>query len=67
MSSAERTISEDVNVLTFLMTNIILQAPRNNLITYPLLEDYMRGLVRNGKEVYVVMSLYVSCGLGSEG
>lgn len=65
--SADRTSSEEDNAATFLMTNIIPQAPRNNQETWAGLEDYTRKLVENGMEVYVVMGSYGIGGTGSEG
>ena len=53
--SADRTKSEEDNSATFLMMNIIPQAPKNNQETWANLEDYTRDLVGDGMEVYVVM------------
>ncbi|WP_345162469.1 DNA/RNA non-specific endonuclease [Pontibacter saemangeumensis] len=65
--SADRTRSEEDNSATFLMTNMIPQAPRNNQETWANLEDYTRELVREGLEVYVVMGSYGEGGTGSKG
>ncbi|MFD3002682.1 DNA/RNA non-specific endonuclease [Pontibacter toksunensis] len=65
--SADRTKSEDDNAATFLMTNIIPQAPNNNQETWANLEDYTRDLVRDGMEVYVVMGSYGIGGTGDSG
>lgn len=65
--SADRTKSEEDNAATFLMTNMIPQAPRNNQETWAGLEDYTRELVDQGQEVYVIMGSYGEGGTGSEG
>lgn len=65
--SADRTKSVADNSATFLMTNMIPQAPKNNQETWANLEDYTRDLVRDGNEVYVVMGAYGVGGTGSNG
>lgn len=65
--SADRTKSEEDNSATFLMTNMIPQAPRNNQETWADLEDYTRDLVADGMEVYAVMGGYGEGGTGSNG
>jgi endonuclease G len=65
--SADRTRTEEDNSATFLMTNIIPQAPRNNQETWGNLEAYTRELVGEGMEVYVVMGSYGEGGTGSNG
>lgn len=65
--SADRTKTEEDNAATFLMTNMIPQAPRNNQETWARLEDYTRELVQQGQEVYVIMGSYGVGGTGSEG
>lgn len=65
--SADRTKSEEDNAATFLMTNMIPQAPRNNQETWAGLEDYTRELVEQGQEVYVIMGSYGVGGTGSQG
>jgi endonuclease G len=52
--SADRTSSIAANSSTFLMTNIIPQAPQNNQITWASLEDYCRTLVQSGNELYII-------------
>ncbi|WP_457824569.1 DNA/RNA non-specific endonuclease, partial [Staphylococcus aureus] len=56
--SADRTNTTASNSTTFLMTNIIPQAPDNNRNTWANLEEYTRHLVENGQEVYVIMGNY---------
>jgi endonuclease G len=52
--SADRTASEQANEATFLMTNIVPQAPDNNRGPWAVLEEYTRDLVRAGNEAYIV-------------
>ena len=66
--SADRTSSVDANSSTFLMTNMIPQAPNNNENTWANLEDYLRSQLTGGNEVYIVMGSYGTggtSGLGS--
>lgn len=65
--SADRTSSVANNSATFLMTNMIPQAPNNNQQTWGNLEDYTRTLVNSGNEVYVIMGSYGSGGTGTNG
>jgi endonuclease G len=65
--SADRTRSVEDNSATFLMTNMIPQAPQNNQETWANLEEYTRSLVRVGQEVYVIMGSYGAGGTGSKG
>lgn len=65
--SADRSLTLDDNSATFLMTNMIPQAPMNNQRTWNHLEDYSRDLVQAGNEVYVLMGSYGRGGTGSNG
>lgn len=65
--SGDRTASRDANEATFLMTNMIPQAPNHNQHLWSNLENYTRSLVRDGNEVYVIMGNYGSGGKGSKG
>lgn len=65
--SADRTNTTANNSATFLMTNILPQAPDNNQGPWADLEDYGRELVRQGKELYIVSGSYGSGGIGSNG
>ncbi|MGY0035946.1 DNA/RNA non-specific endonuclease [Pedobacter sp. NJ-S-72] len=65
--SGDRTSSSTANSATFLMTNMIPQAPKNNQQTWANLENYTRSLVTAGNEVYVVMGSYGSGGTGTNG
>lgn len=53
-ASADRTARSADNAATFLMTNVLPQAPDNNQGPWAALENYMRSLVGSGKELYVV-------------
>lgn len=65
--SADRTSSVISNSATFLMTNMIPQAPNNNQITWANLENYTRTLVNAGNEVYVISGGYGQGGAGTNG
>jgi endonuclease G, mitochondrial len=65
--SADRTYSIADNSATFLMSNMIPQAPTNNQQTWAGLENYCRTLVNQGNEVYIIMGSYGSGGTGSAG
>ncbi|WP_295798346.1 DNA/RNA non-specific endonuclease [Mucilaginibacter sp.] len=65
--SGDRTSSTDANSATFLMDNIIPQAPNNNEHTWEHLESYCRNKVKNGNEVYIIMGVYGSGGTGRSG
>jgi len=65
--SADRTSTVAANSSTFLMTNMIPQAPVNNQQTWANLENYARSLVTAGSEVYIVMGSYGTGGTGSSG
>lgn len=65
--SADRTSSKDANSSTFLMTNMIPQAPQNNQQTWAHLEDYLREQTLQGNEVYIIMGSYGKGGTGSKG
>jgi len=65
--SADRSSSLKANSATFLMTNMIPQAPANNQHTWGNLEGYERMLVNKGNEVYVMMGSYGSGGYGTRG
>jgi endonuclease G, mitochondrial len=65
--SADRTATAEDNSATFLMTNMIPQAPQHNRETWAYLEDYTRKLVGAGQEVYVIMGSYGVGGTGTAG
>ncbi|RCJ41940.1 nuclease [Nostoc minutum NIES-26] len=66
--SADRTNTIANNSATFLMTNMIPQAPDNNQGVWANLESYCRDLVVNqGKELYIISGSYGTGGTGSNG
>lgn len=65
--SADRTANQEANSSTFLMDNIIPQAPRNNEQIWEHFESYCRDKVQAGNEVYVIMGNYGIGGTGSRG
>ncbi len=56
--SKDRSSSEDINRVTFLMSNMQPQAPKLNEKTWKYLEDYTRELVSKGNEAYVYAGCY---------
>ncbi len=65
--SGDRTASLDDNSATFLMSNMVPQAPQNNQQTWAHLEEYTRSQVEKGQEAYVVMGSYGRGGTGKNG
>ncbi|WP_179412523.1 DNA/RNA non-specific endonuclease [Mucilaginibacter sp. E4BP6] len=65
--SGDRTSTVAANEETFLMDNMVPQAPQNNEQTWANLEEYGRSLVAAGDEIYVIMGSYGSGGTGSSG
>jgi endonuclease G len=65
--SADRSSSKEANSATFLMTNMIPQAPKNNQRTWGNFEAYLRKQVDAGNEVYIIMGNYGLGGIGSKG
>jgi len=65
--SADRTGSVEDNTATFLMTNMIPQAPINNQQTWAYLENYCRTLIDAGNELYIISGPYGQGGTGSLG
>lgn len=65
--SADRTKSVPDNSATFVMTNMMPQAPNNNRETWRLLEEYTRDLMTQGNEVYIISGAYGQGGSGSQG
>ncbi len=65
--SGDRTADLDANSNTFLMTNMVPQAPHNNQQTWAHLEEYGRSQIQRGQEIYVIMGSYGRGGTGSSG
>jgi endonuclease G, mitochondrial len=66
-NSADRSRSPQDNIPTFLMTNIIPQAPDNNRGVWVELENYSRQLAKSGKQLFIVSGGYGQGGIGSKG
>jgi endonuclease G, mitochondrial len=66
-SSGDRDNNATNNSATFLMTNIVPQAPNNNQGAWNALELYVRGLADNGNEVYCFAGGYGRGGEGKSG
>lgn len=65
--SADRTRSISDNSATFLMTNMMPQAPGNNQGPWEKLESYSRTLVGEGNELYIVAGGVGTGGTGDNG
>ncbi len=65
--SGDRTATLDDNSATFLMSNMVPQAPHNNQQTWAHLEEYTRAQVQRGLEAYVIMGSYGRGGTGKNG
>jgi endonuclease G len=65
--SGDRTSSVADNSATFLMTNMMPQAPDNNQGPWEQLESYCRTLVSQGNELYIVAGGVGIGGTGSNG
>jgi endonuclease G len=65
--SADRTGSVADNSATFLMSNMMPQAPTNNQQTWAGLENYCRTLVNAGNELYIIAGSYGKGGSGTNG
>lgn len=65
--SGDRTNSVPDNDATFLMTNFIPQAPQNNQGVWNNMENYIRGEVTAGNEVYTWMGSAGQGGIGLNG
>jgi len=65
--SGDRTSSTDANGATFLMDNMVPQAPFNNQRTWEHLESFCRAQVQSGNEAYVIMGSYGTGGTGTNG
>ncbi|MFT3682877.1 MAG: DNA/RNA non-specific endonuclease [Ferruginibacter sp.] len=65
--SGDRTSTTTANSSTFLMTNIIPQAPYHNQVVWATMEDSLRRLASLGYEVYIMMGNYGAGGTGDNG
>jgi endonuclease G len=60
--SADRTNTVDNNKATFIMTNIVPQSAANNQKAWAQFENYLRDLVKSGKEIYIISGPWGSIG-----
>jgi endonuclease G, mitochondrial len=65
--SADRTFTLEDNSATFLMTNIIPQAPELNREAWARLEDYCRSLALKDYRLFIIAGTYGTGGEGSKG
>lgn len=65
--SGDRTVSATINSATFVMSNMIPQAPENNRDTWRFLEEFSRDLVNAGNELYIIAGAEGIGGGGSNG
>lgn len=65
--SADRTRTATDNSATFLMSNMIPQAPQLNREPWARFEDYCRELAKKGYRLYIVAGVYGRGGEGSNG
>lgn len=65
--SADRTLSVADNSATFLMSNMIPQAPNNNQQTWGNLENYCRTLIDAGNELYIICGPHGQGGASTKG
>ncbi|MCL1495094.1 MAG: DNA/RNA non-specific endonuclease [Pseudanabaena sp. Salubria-1] len=67
VNSEDRGQSVESNSSTFLMVNIVPQAPDNNQGVWVQLEEFSRDLARQGKELYIVAGGHGTGGEGKNG
>ncbi len=65
--SADRTLTISDNSATFVMTNMMPQAPNNNRYTWAHLEGYCRDLAKSGNELFIIAGPHGKGGSGSNG
>lgn len=64
---SDRAANQDMSFSTFVMSNIIPQAPNVNQKAWAQLEDYCRELARKGDHLYIVSGPVGQGGTGSKG
>ncbi|GAB3692938.1 DNA/RNA non-specific endonuclease [Spirosoma flavus] len=65
--SDDRDATPEDNSATFLLTNIVPQAPRHNREVWKSLEDYERELMLGGNDVYIIAGVSGTGGTGQNG
>lgn len=65
--SDDRDSTAEENRTTFLLSNIVPQAPTLNRQAWKLLEDYTRDQLTQDKECYIIAGIYGKGGTGDDG
>ena len=65
--SDDRDSTVEENKSTFILTNIIPQAPKHNRQAWNLLEQYTRKLLSDGNEMYIMADTFGKTGEGDNG
>lgn len=65
--SGDRDANKQDNEATFLMTNIVPQAPNHNRGVWADLENYCRKVAAEGNELYIIAGVYGTAGTGTAG
>ncbi|GAB3726712.1 hypothetical protein GCM10028816_19790 [Spirosoma lituiforme] len=65
--SDDRDSTAEENRTTFILTNIVPQAPQHNRQAWKNLEDYARGLIAQDNELYIIAGTYGKGGEGDNG
>lgn len=65
--SDDRDSTAQENLSTFILTNIVPQAPTHNRQAWRLLEEYCRKLVEEGNELYIIAGTRGNGGEGDNG
>ncbi|MFD2935736.1 DNA/RNA non-specific endonuclease [Spirosoma flavum] len=65
--SDDRDVTPEDNAATFLLTNIVPQAPRHNREVWKYLEEYERQLMNSGNDVYIIAGASGTGGTGQNG
>jgi endonuclease G len=66
-NSEDRTKNQAANSATFLMSNMVPQAPKNNEHTWEALEAHCRKIADKGKELYIISGPSGVGGTGANG
>jgi endonuclease G len=64
---SDRAADRDMSYATFVMTNVVPQAPRLNQKAWAAEEEYLRSLVKKGHRLYVVAGPAGKGGVGKDG
>jgi endonuclease G, mitochondrial len=64
---SDRAADKDMSYATFVMSNVVPQAPRLNQKAWAAEEEYLRTLVRKGHRLYVVAGPAGKGGVGKDG